>query len=303
MKSRYQSDSKSDIIANSYFDIVDTYDTCVKYREINGVEHYQISNGNMRELALRILSKSSLLKDFRYIYGNTYEKYANDKFSADSLLSLLSILDLVSYEVCGGKNPEIFIRLNAPDKIKNIIEDKVLYTNSYSTEAKKKHYRSVKILDYFFKNFKNDDFDNRWDFIEKYFLGEDIEKEIDSEISNGEEVKFKDMDKYIDKQNAIHVAKDSCWGNIISDYFNQDTFVKYNYYCKLLKDNNVQVPDYLFASICLPKDTIDTMFVYEQKHIIIVDEKTSYNQIVACEKMGWNIIKINEIENYMDKLM
>ena len=34
-----------------------------------------------------------------------------------------------------------------------IVEDKVIYQNSYVEKAREKHYRAVKILDYFFRNF------------------------------------------------------------------------------------------------------------------------------------------------------
>ena len=53
-------------------------------------------------------------------------------------LKLLSIFDYITYEVLRGEEPEIFIRLNDPNKIKSIVMGSTYYTNNYVTRAKQK---------------------------------------------------------------------------------------------------------------------------------------------------------------------
>lgn len=52
---------------------------------------------------------------------------ANDEWS-NIALKLLSIFDYISYEILGGEEPEIFIRLNDPQKVKNIVHRKLPFT-------------------------------------------------------------------------------------------------------------------------------------------------------------------------------
>ncbi len=78
----------------------------------------------------------------------------------------------------GGEQPEIFIRLNDPEKIRRIVYGEIKYSNGYVTKAKQKHEREVKILRKFF----TDPFDDgaRWDYVERYFLGDDVLREVES---------------------------------------------------------------------------------------------------------------------------
>ena len=117
------------------------------------------------------------------------------------------MLDLITYEIEGGNTPEIYIRLNAPDKIKRIVEDKIVYTNNYVERARDRHYRAVKILDYFFRNFENDD-NARKDFIERYFLGEDVEEEIDEKLNETITIKEESIDKYINENGQTYDVSD-----------------------------------------------------------------------------------------------
>ena len=178
LNQKYKKMSKSEVIANTYFDIVDKKNNCIKVRRNEENESYQISNGNIRFLAESTLSKSQMFRRFIHNESNEYMNYIAEATSKNDIeaLKLLSLLDLVIFEIIGGDSPEIFIRLNAPDKIKNIIDDKVIYKNKYVENAREKHYRNVKIMDYFFRNFDNDT--DRWNYIERYFLGDDVTSEI-----------------------------------------------------------------------------------------------------------------------------
>ena len=300
IKARYVSDSKSEVIANSYFDIIDPNNMCVKRRENNDIVKYQISNGTIRDLGMSILRKSSLIRSFNGLEKDEYDKFYNGNDSDGNLLKLLSLLDLITFEIEGGNNPEIFIRLNAPDKIKNIVEDRILYKNKYVEKAKEKHYRSVKILDYFFRNFKNNQNNERWDFVEKYFLGANVEAEID-EKENKFYVKKEPITNYIDVNSDKTYSLDDYndWDSIIKGLFSNGT-EKYLYYCKLLKNKEIRKPDFAFTEIELDSININTLFIFEKENILIVDEYFGFEKTVRCKEKGWIVIKIDEIEENLD---
>lgn len=86
------------------------------------------------------------------------------------LAELLQALELAAYEVRGGDNPEIFVRLNAPTKLKALSSDPK-YRNSVLKEQNERHDYSERVITGFFMTSMSTD--ERWDLIEEYFLGND----------------------------------------------------------------------------------------------------------------------------------
>lgn len=86
------------------------------------------------------------------------------------LAELLQALELATYEVRGGDNPEIFVRLNDPMKLKTLSTDPN-YSNSVLKEQNKRHDYSAHVITHFFMTPMSDE--ERWDLIEEYFLGND----------------------------------------------------------------------------------------------------------------------------------
>lgn len=294
---RYHNSVKAEIIANSYLEIVDARNQCVKTREnSDGIRKYQINDGRLRYLAKDIL-KANLMRKFRYLDKNEYEQYFAESQEDNNLLKLLSIFDLISYEIEGGNTPEIYIFLNTPDKIKNIVEDKVYYKNSYVEKARERHYRAVKILDYFFRKFNNDK-NQMWDFVERYFLGEDIESEIDEETGNNENHSKTSVLKYIDSnsENVYSLEDYSNWDMIIDNIIED----KYKYFCEILKNHNKRKPDYAYTDIVINKKNISTLIIYVKENIIIMPENIGDETIQICEKKGWKIFSIDKIEENLD---
>lgn len=299
---RYINESKCEIIANSYFDIIDPSGTCIRRRVNNEIIKYQISNGRIRELGMQILKKSTLLKKMALTSANELSNFYNENVADENLLKLLSLLDLIMYEVEGGSEPEIFIRLNAPDKIKNIVEDKIIYRNRYAELAKEKHYRSTKILDYFFRHFDNSQNDKRWDFVEKYFLGENVEEEIESpvllkkkSISLSKCINLEDS-----KIQSLKEFKD--WDSIIEKLFSDNANEKYKYYCKEMKNLRMKKPDYAFATLKINNKNYEAMFVYEEDNLIVVNEFFGYDKKIECEKVGYKVVVIDKIEEDLEKI-
>jgi len=169
--------AKAKIIANSLFDLVDPSGSCIKHRggEPTGKTFYLLSNGNFKELMRKPIIKSTIMHNITEVQDSTsyagFISLMSDK-SSNTALNLLSIFDYATYEIAGGKEPEIFIRLNDPNKIRNIVLGNTPYSNNYVTKAKQKHDRDVAVLLRFFNTLEEDE--ERWDFIEDYFLGHDV---------------------------------------------------------------------------------------------------------------------------------
>ena len=86
---------------------------------------------------------------------------------------LLEILELGSFEVLGGESPMVFIRVNNPKRVRYDGFDKN-YQNLLLEKTLEKHKVSAEIMNYFFtRGFTNDE---RWSFIEDFFLGENNEE-------------------------------------------------------------------------------------------------------------------------------
>lgn len=104
------------------------------------------------------------------------------------LAILLELYGLASYEVIGGKNIEIFIRINDPSKLRKLSNER--YSNSILTDIERKRKRSQEVLGEFMRRRLTNK--QRWDIIENYFLGK--EEEVDriflessnKEITTGE---------------------------------------------------------------------------------------------------------------------
>ncbi|MPN55940.1 hypothetical protein SDC9_203624 [bioreactor metagenome] len=96
--------------------------------------------------------------------------------------SLLEMFGLATYELSGGRNPQIFVRVNDPLKLKRLSEAES-YRNILLTEIESRHKRAAKIVNNFMVLDKSNN--DRWDIIEHYFLGYDelinFELEIDDE--------------------------------------------------------------------------------------------------------------------------
>ena len=84
------------------------------------------------------------------------------------------MFDIIQYDMYGGQNPEIFIRINDPARIKAIAEKSIVYKNNIVKKAIEKHNRDIEILEKFIMELNTDE--ERWNYIEDYFLGKDVLK-------------------------------------------------------------------------------------------------------------------------------
>ena len=136
----------------------------------------------------------------------------NKKMRSDPTLiaaQILELLDLTSYTFERGNSLEFFVRVNSEETIQKVLNDHS-YKSRTLTTIQKLHHDSVCYMTHFFEKLKTDD--ERWQFIEDYFLGQvenkyDIDdvtlniKKMDTQI---EEIK-NDNDRY--KEQIIDEVK------------------------------------------------------------------------------------------------
>lgn len=90
------------------------------------------------------------------------------------LAYILEMFDLATYELSGGEQPQIFIRINDPLKIERFAT--TTYENSVVEDVHRRQRASVALLEQFFLTDMTDA--QRWQFIENYFLGCGVEEAV-----------------------------------------------------------------------------------------------------------------------------
>lgn len=161
--------------------------TFLQLRKIWGREDYCIYNTRYIE------SFAYLLQRFDRLFDDSENNTVNTFVTNNDLTMIgytrlgyfLELLDLGTYEMKGGENPVVFIRLNDPDRIERDALNPG-YKNHLLQKTLQKFEVSNLIFDYFFcRQFSNEE---RWNFIEDFFLGsdnDDLEKKyVGENISN-----------------------------------------------------------------------------------------------------------------------
>ena len=281
--------AKARIIANSLFDLVDPEGRCVKHRsgDSSGKTFYSLSNGNFKEFMRKPILKSRIMRNITMEQGtSSYVGYisliSDDK--SNTALKLLSIFDYITYEVSGGEEPEIFIRLNDPNKIRSIVLGNTFYSNNYVTRAKQKHDRDVAILLRFFNELKTDS--ERWDYIEDYFLGYDV-------LINAEPVvpKSVKMSRSIDKEHSYPTNMFHDWSELESFFDEGDQTV-----LSKLNEIGVPIPEYLETVIKKSDEGKDILMCWPSKDTLICQQDTSNGTLEYFGRKGWHAYRIYEID-------
>ena len=158
--------------SNSFLGVNDDKNNFLQRRKQGDIETYKVfSRGFESEIA-------SLRKRLGSLFnGQTSRavRYMTYKDSGAALVFRLGLwlesLGLGSYSAIGGENPMIFVRINDVKKIEKDLASS--YENALLEKTRNKHNVSSKIFDHFFLNRFEDS--TRWDFIEDFFLGVEID--------------------------------------------------------------------------------------------------------------------------------
>lgn len=170
----YKNKYKANVVANSYLDLLMEHHTVNTPSFCERRDNkYLIIRGHFRSIAESIINESSILKMVSHIdeslwftYNPENRKNNDNYFDAINLAILFGI---INFEVIGGNRPEIFIRINYPEKLRKIVEREIEYENILVSQAHLRHENDIKVLTYFFETLDTDE--ERWNFIENYYLG------------------------------------------------------------------------------------------------------------------------------------
>lgn len=184
-------------------------------REIDGYK-YRVFNNQY------LASFTSLTNRLNNLFGNTDQyivnRYVTNKESNSinyvRLGYFLEMLELGTFEIKGGENPMVFIRINDPLRIERDSTNNS-YNNTLLSKTLERHYLSNQIFDHFFlRSFSNDE---RWNFIEDFFLGSDVDILLDKhkggEANNLNIIEFLDENSTpinaevtaLDEKNSVHI--------------------------------------------------------------------------------------------------
>lgn len=127
--------------------------------------------------------KERIERQFVKMFFRDSNLYYEDYITTDPIKSkiyhdiayLIESFELGTFEFDGGQSPHLFIRINDPSKVDFLIRNN--YSNDIIRDIQKRHESSMKIMEEFFMS--DMESDNRWDFVEDYFLGYDLFKEGD----------------------------------------------------------------------------------------------------------------------------
>lgn len=281
---------KARIIANSLFDLIDPDGKkCVKRRgsDSSGKATYSLSNGNLEAFMKQPITRSSIMNlislssDTAIFEG--YISLLNDNVS-NTALKLLSIFDYITYEITGGQEPEIFVRLNDPNKVRNIVYGNLPYSNSYVSKAKQKHERDVAVLLKFFNGLKSDE--ERWNYIENYFLGQDVLQGYEPT-----QQKVVKLSRSIDKDHSYPTNKYRKWADIWQ-FFDEDE----KSVLSKLDELNIPIPEYLETTIKHSDEGKDIIASWPSKNIVICKQDTTDRTIEYFGKKGWFAYRVFEMD-------
>lgn len=237
-------------------------------REIDGYK-YRVFNNQY------LASFTALTNRLNILFGNTDEyivnRYVTNKESNSinyvRLGYFLEMLELGTFEIKGGENPMVFIRINDPIRIERDSNNNN-YTNTLLSKTLERHNLSNQIFDHFFlRSFSNDE---RWDFVEDFFLGSDVDILLDKhkggeannlniiEFLNNNSSPIKAEATELDDKNNIHIF-----------HPNSESFYKDS---TLLTIENEQGIRTMKISKWLVEDPVSFHIIF-QKHKLKIDRK------------------------------
>lgn len=151
-------------------------DLCFLQKKRDGYElKYRVYSNQYTNIKERI--ERQYAKMFFFDGETTYEDYitidpVKSKIYHD-IAYLIESFDLGTFEFDGGQTPHLFIRINDPNKVEYLLHNN--YDNEIIRDIKKRHDSSMQIMEHFFMTDISSN--ERWDFVERYFLGFDLFEE------------------------------------------------------------------------------------------------------------------------------
>lgn len=282
--------TKARIIANSIFGLVDPNHKVVKPRNTEDMSQatFMLANGTFDSYLKKPILRSEIVKSFEGNYTSEYSQFTSlspDDFDALAL-KILSIFDYVSYEIIGGEEPEIFIRLNDPNKVAGIVTGAIKYSNNYVTTAKEKHDRDVKVLYKFFTELRGNK--ERWDYIERYFLGYNVSSANSGIGVQNNSISLKKMIDDI-KSSPSAAYKDWTAASIL---FEDSQLAA----IKEFRSLSIPMPSYFHTKIKGGIVSEDPIMSWPEKNVLVFSQDATDGDLAECKSRGWTAFRILEVD-------
>ncbi|HSX07117.1 MAG TPA: DEAD/DEAH box helicase [Candidatus Saccharimonadia bacterium] len=170
----------ADMVAASFMHLLTRVDLGNSFFASNFFEYNSVTNKyalknttyERRLYALKKTVRIMLADDTKTKTVRYATKVANSKEII--IGQLMELLEVAECKISSGSNPEFFVRVNNPYAIEKIISNPSYVSRTVALVGEK-HKESYELMGYFFEKLNTDD--ERWGFIERYFLGQlgDIE--------------------------------------------------------------------------------------------------------------------------------
>ena len=129
-------------------------------------------------------------------------------------MQILELFELIDYTFSAVDKPEYFVRINSESALKKISENSLYKSDTLATIFEM-HQESVCYMKYFFTELKTDE--ERWEFIENYFLG-NIKKNYNIPIDYNPKIK-KIVDSKKETESLRYTQKNSSSEKILTVYY------------------------------------------------------------------------------------
>lgn len=254
--------------------------------ENTGKTNYTLSNGNFKDYMRKSIIKSKIVSQISGISNSaTYTDYLPLSSDETSLVALkmLSIFDYITYEVVGGEAPEIFIRLNDPNKIRSIVMGNTPYSNKYVKRAREKHDRDIEVLLHFFNDLTSDI--ARWDYIENYFLGYDV---LYNDVPQS--VNPVKMINAVEKEHSYQTTGKT-WDDLMPYFYDSDKA-----FIEKLVNASIRIPEYLETEIKKSETGNDIIMSWPSRDTLICQQATPDTVMEFFRVRGWHAFRIDDID-------
>lgn len=207
------------------------------------------------------------------------------------LASIMQLFNMATYELNGGRSPEIFVRINDPQKLKRIASSDRKYNNRILTEIEARHKRAIKLMNHFMMNeYTNDE---RWSIIEEYFLGHD--ELVDNMLMTIEPSGIINEKKKLKKSKEKEISVEVDSFGVFSEYYSDWEEASEVDNVVVFVENNITTPDYFNAILKVGEDSVECRYVWKAEKTAILEENISEKSIENAKNVGWCLMCIEEL--------
>jgi len=210
------------------------------------------------------------------------------------MASILQLFDFASYEFIGGRNPQIFVRINDPIKLRRIAESNREYKNSILTEIEDRHKRAVQIMNHFMvADFTTEE---RWELIENYFLGNDDVVDAMLNISSGQKVVETNRNIKLLATEVNKNCPEYLVGDIMAEYYETwddaqglpqaENFARFQIPMATHANSKLQINDQI----------LELRFAWIEQHVAIIESSPDKIDKSFSSNGDWTFISADNID-------